>query len=107
MRRSGRPQRDPPDPPPPLPPPCPARPQAGDSPAADLKAAAQVKGTLMHKQHAVGAPLHLELTAITAEQKKASVYKKQRVERMNERVVGLRHKKALAAAKEAEDKANK
>ena len=78
------------------------KPKAGDASAEELQTATQLPGTTLMapKKKAPG----LKMVALDSEQKGNKAYAKLRVERMNQRMVGIRHKRALAeeaAAKEA------
>jgi len=80
-----------------------SKPKHGDSPATDLAAATQHKGATIMPLTKVVKPV--EMVAVTAEMKAFGAYGKLRVERMNKRQVGPRIKKAIQAAKDAEEAA--
>ena len=77
------------------------KPKAGDASAEELQTATQLGGTTVMPPKK--APT-LKMVALDSEQKNNKAFAKLRVERMNQRMVGIRHKRALAeeaAAKEA------
>lgn len=71
--------------------------QAGDSAPVELATATQVQGPYMP---IVREKPTVELVKVTDEMKSFRAYAKLRVERMNERQVGVRLKKAAEAEKE-------
>ena len=79
-----------------------AKPKHGDSEAAELNMARQLKGKLMP---ITKEDKPLEMVAVTEEMKGFNAYQKLRVERMNVWQVGPRLKKAEEAAKKAEEDA--
>ena len=79
-----------------------AKTKGGDASAAQVAAAKQLSSSLLPITKA--APV-IESVKVTAEMKAIKAYQTLRVERMNARMVGIRAAKALAAAKEAEEKA--
>merc|ERR1711862_1018120 len=78
--------------------------KAGDSFAADLATADQLKGKLLPiaSNTAAGKP---EFVSISDAQKKKAVYHTFRTERMNQRLFGLRKKKREEAEAEEKEKA--
>ena len=77
------------------------KPKAGDASTEELQTATQLGGTTVMPPKK--APT-LKMVALDSEQKNNKAFAKLRVERMNQRMVGIRHKRALAeeaAAKEA------
>ena len=79
-----------------------AKPKHGDSEAAELNMARQLKGKLMP---ITKEDKPLEMVAVTEEMKGFNAYQKLRTERMNVWQVGPRLKKAEEAAKKAEEDA--
>lgn len=77
-----------------------AKPKHGDSEAAELNMARQLKGKLMP---ITKEDKPLEMVAVTEEMKGFNAYQKLRTERMNVWQVGPRLKKAEEAAKKAEE----
>ena len=71
--------------------------QAGDSAPEELATATQVQGSYMPIVREKPA---VELVKVTDEMKSFNAYAKLRVERMNQRHVGVRMKKAAEAEKE-------
>ena len=81
------------------------KPKSGDSAAADLATATQLVGTVMPlKKKEKGA---LKMVTVTQDMKDFGAYAKLRVEQMNVRMVGVRHKRAIEAAEKAKEKAAK
>jgi large subunit ribosomal protein L13e len=78
------------------------KPKAGDASPEDLKAVAQLKGTLMPISKAATA---LEKVAVTEEMRTNKAYATLRLERMNARMVGIRAKRAAEAAAAEKDSA--
>lgn len=72
--------------------------QAGDSTAEELATATQVEGPILPILRQK--PQSVELVKVTDEMKSFNAYAKLRVERMNQRQVGARLKKAAEAEKE-------
>jgi large subunit ribosomal protein L13e len=79
-----------------------AKPKAGDSEAAELNMARQLKGKLMP---ITKEDKPLEMVTVTDDMKAFTAYHKLRTERMNVWQVGPRIKKAEEAAKKAEEDA--
>ena len=78
------------------------KPKAGDASAEECQTATQLGGTTVMAPKK-RAPT-LKMVALDSEQKNNKAFSKLRVERMNQRMVGIRHKRTLAeaaAAKEA------
>jgi large subunit ribosomal protein L13e len=78
------------------------KPKAGDASPEELKTSTQLKGVLLPLDHSKPA---LEKIALTQEMKDERAYYKLRLERVNQRLVGVRAKRAAEAAAEEKDKA--
>lgn len=78
------------------------KPKAGDSSAADLKAAQQL--TTKAVMPITKAKAAVEMVAVTADMKSAKAFATLRLERMNQRRAGVRAKRAAEAEKAEKDK---